>query len=162
MTVARAIVAYAGSVFNGPNPFGGDEKGQSKADDLPLHVLAWSPKRLLHAAHVYARRRSTEGLRHDELRQGDQNTVPLLEAGDDLTDESTLCKMLAFLPIAQSILLLTCLDTVWLDSDEAVAVLVSAIRSSHVQWHSRLLGSHVVLLLVENGGEVGSCFGVEL
>ncbi|KAG6884155.1 1,3-beta-D-glucan synthase [Termitomyces sp. T159_Od127] len=35
------ILAEESAMFNGPNPFAGDEKGQSKADDLPFYFIGF-------------------------------------------------------------------------------------------------------------------------
>jgi 1,3-beta-glucan synthase len=35
------ILAEESAVFNGPSPFGGDEKGQSKMDDLPFYAIGF-------------------------------------------------------------------------------------------------------------------------
>ncbi|THH32853.1 hypothetical protein EUX98_g1321 [Antrodiella citrinella] len=35
------ILAEESEVYNGPSPFGGDEKGQSKADDLPFYCIGF-------------------------------------------------------------------------------------------------------------------------
>jgi 1,3-beta-glucan synthase len=35
------ILAEESAMFNGPSPFGGDEKGQSKMDDLPFYAIGF-------------------------------------------------------------------------------------------------------------------------
>ncbi|KAG6823062.1 1,3-beta-D-glucan synthase, partial [Arthromyces matolae] len=35
------ILAEESAMFNGPNPFANDEKGQSKADDLPFYFIGF-------------------------------------------------------------------------------------------------------------------------
>ena len=35
------ILAEESQMYNGPNPFGMDEKGQSKADDLPFYCIGF-------------------------------------------------------------------------------------------------------------------------
>src|SRR5882762_6599499 len=35
------ILAEESAVFNGPNPFGGDEKGTSKMDDIPFYTIGF-------------------------------------------------------------------------------------------------------------------------
>jgi hypothetical protein len=76
------ILAEESAMFNGPSPFGGDEKGQSKMDDLPFYCIGFksaAPEFTLRTriwASLARPDSLSHGLWHDELLKGNQASLP--------------------------------------------------------------------------------------